>query len=189
MHICRAPGDVVFSSLNPAEDIVIIDENVLGTPESPAQFDTEGFRRFLSAGGRALVLAQGTLDPLGLGVNLTDHASTMAFPLAPNHPLLAGLEPTDFKWWADGHYISRREVIREGRNGLELHLVTGGFNALAQGPFADLPFGDGHVVLMQLLAGSKRAAEPAAEILYKNAVSYLKNLPRKPAVYGQSVRD
>lgn len=182
MHICRAPGDVFFSSLNPAEDIVIIDENVLGTPESPAQFDTEGFRRFLSAGGRALVMAQGTLDPLGLGVNLTDHASTMAFPLAPNHPLLAGLEPTDFKWWADGHYISRREVIREGRNGLELHLVTGGFNALAQGPFADLPFGDGHVVLMQLLAGSKRVAEPAAEILYKNAVSYLKNLPRKPAV-------
>ena len=182
VHVYRAPGDVGFASLDPSADIVIVAENVLGTPESPARFDADGFRQFLTAGGRALVLAQNTLDPLGLGVNLTDHASTMAFPLAMNHPLLAGLEPADFKWWADGHYISRREIIREGRNGLEALLVTGGFSSLAQGPFADLPFGDGHVVLMQLLAGSKRAAEPAAEILCRNAVSYMKSLPHKHAV-------
>ena len=179
VHRYRAPGDVDFASLNPETDIVIVAENVLGTPERPAQFDSDGFRRFLTTGGRALVLAQDTLDPLGLGVNLTDHPSTMAFPLAMNHPLLAGLEPADFKWWADGHYISRREIIREGRNGLEALLVTGGFSALAQGPLADLPFGDGHAVLMQLLAGSRRTAEPAAEILYRNAVSYLKAIPRK----------
>jgi hypothetical protein len=182
VHIYRAPGDMDFTSLNPASDVVVIAEDVLGKPESPAEFDADGFRRFLTAGGRALVLAQDTLDPLGLGVNLTDHPSTMAFPLAPNHPLLAGLEPSDFKWWADGHYISRREIIREGRNGLEALLVTGGFSALAQTPFADLPYGDGHVVLMQLLAGSKRTDEPAAEILYRNALSYLDNLPRKHAV-------
>jgi len=179
--VCRSAGDVDFASLNPAEAIVVIAENVLGTPTEPAEFDTDGFRRFLIAGGRALVLAQDTLDPLGLGVNLTDHPSTMAFPLATAHPLLAGLEPADFKWWANGHYISRREIIREGRNGLEALLVTGGFSALAQTPFADLPFGDGHVVLMQLLAGSKHADEPAAEILLRNAVSRLKGLPRKHA--------
>lgn len=182
VHIYRTPGDVDFAALDPSADIAVIDEDVLGTPESPARFDADGFRRFLAAGGRALVLAQNTLDPLGLGVNLTDHASTMAFPLAMNHPLLAGLAPDDFKWWADGHYISRREIIREGRNGLEALLVTGGFNSLAQGPYADLPFGDGHVALMQLLAGSRRAAEPAAEILYRNAISYLKSLPHKSAV-------
>ena len=182
VHVYHAPGDFDFASLDPAADIVVVAENVLGTPENPAQFDADGFRRFLTEGGRALVLAQDTLDPLGLGVNLTDHASTMAFPLAANHPMLAGLEPADFKWWADGHYISRREIIREGRNGLEALLVTGGFSALAQGPLADLPFGDGHAVLMQLLAGSKRANEPVAEILCRNAVSYLKSLPRKHAV-------
>ena len=179
--VCHARGDINFAALDPASDLVVVAEDVLGTPEKPADFDTDGFRRFLTAGGRALVLAQDTLDPLGLGVNLTDHPSTMAFPLATNHPLLAGLEPADFKWWADGHYISRREIIREGRNGLEALLVTGGFSALAQTPFADLPFGDGHVVLMQLLAGSKRANEPAAEILYRNALSYLSALPRRHA--------
>jgi len=180
--VYRAPGDLDFAALDPAETVVVIAENVLGTPESPAPFDADGFRRFLTAGGRALVLAQETLDPLGLGVNLKDHPSTMAFPLATDHPLLAGLEPADFKWWADGHYISRREIVREGRNGLEAFLVTGGFSALAQTPFADLPFGDGHAVLMQLLAGSKRRAEPAAEILCRNAVSYLNSLPRKHSV-------
>lgn len=179
VFVYHAPGDLDFVSLDPAESVVVIAENVLGTPTAPATFDTEGFKRFLTAGGRALVLAQETLDPLGLGVNLTDHPSTMAFPLAANHPLLAGLEPADFKWWADGHYISKREIVREGRNGLEALLVTGGFSALAQTPFADLPFGDGHAVLMQLLAGSKRASEPAAEILIRNAVSHLKDLPRK----------
>jgi len=188
--VYRAPGDVDFSSLNPAESIVVIEENTLGTPTEPAEFDTDGFRRFLTSGGRALVMAQDTLDPLGLGINLTDHPSTMAFPLATDHPLLAGLEPADFKWWADGHYISNREIVREGRNGLEALLVTGGFSALAQTPFADLPFGDGHVVLMQLLAGGKRADEPAAEILVRNAVSYLENLPRKsPAKVRLSVSD
>ena len=179
VFVYRSPGDVDFASLVPGESIVVIEENVLGTPTEPAAFDTEGFKRFLTAGGRALVLAQDTLDPLGLGVNLTDHPSTMAFPLAMEHPLLAGLESADFKWWADGHYISRREIVREGRNGLEALLVTGGFSALAQTPFADLPFGNGHAVLMQLLAGSKRASEPAAEILIGNAVSYLENIPRK----------
>ena len=183
VHVCRTPGDGMdFSSLDPAADIVVIEENVLGTPERPAQFDTDGFRRFLAEGGRALVLAQETLEPLGLGVNLKDHPSTMAFPLAAEHPLLAGLEPADFKWWADGHYISRREIVREGRNGLEALLVTGGFSALAQTPFADLPFGNGHAVLMQLLAGSRRSSEPAAEILCRNALSYLKDLPRKHSV-------
>jgi hypothetical protein len=179
VFVYRAPGDVDFASLNPAADIVVIEENVLGTPTEPAAFDTKGFTDFLNAGGRALVLAQDTLDPLGLGVNLTDHPSTMAFPLAMDHPLLAGLEPADFKWWADGHYISKREIVREGRNGLEALLVTGGFSALAQTPFADLPFGNGHVVLMQLLAGGKRANEPAAEILLENAISYLDGLPRE----------
>ena len=179
MLVYRSPEDIDFASLDPVADIVVIDENTLGTPTDPANFDTDGFRRFLKAGGRALVLAQDTLDPLGLGVNLTDHPSTMAFPLAMNHPLLAGLEPADFKWWADGHAISRREIIREGRNGLEALLVTGGFSALAQTPFADLPFGDGHVVLMQLLAGGKRADEPAAEILVRNAIAYLEKLPRR----------
>lgn len=178
--IYRSPGDVDFDSLNPAEAVVIVAENVLGTPTEPAEFDADGFQNFLKSGGRALVLSQETLDPLRLGVNLTDHPSTMAFPLATNHPLLAGLEPADFKWWADGHYISRREIVREGRNGLEAHLVTGGFSALAQSPLADLPFGDGHVVLMQLLTGEKRADEPAAEILLRNAVSYLKGLQRRP---------
>ena len=171
-------GDVDFASLDPVKTIVVVEENVLGTPTEPAKFDTEGFRQFLTAGGRVLVLAQDTLDPLGLGINLTDHPSTMAFPLAMDHPLLAGLEPADFKWWADGHYISRREIVREGRNGLEALLVTGGFSALAQTPFADLPVGDGHAVLMQLLAEKKRADDPAAEILYRNALSYLSELPR-----------
>ena len=178
--VYSSPGSLDFRSLDPAETVVVITENALGTHTEPAEFDADGFKTFLAAGGRALVLAQDTLDPLELGVNLTDHPSTMAFPLAMNHPLLAGLEESDFKWWADGHYISRREIIREGRNGLEAHLVTGGFSALAQSPLADLPFGAGHVVLMQLLAGEKRATEPAAEILLRNAVSYLKKLDGTP---------
>ena len=190
LFVYRSFGDVDFASLDPAQSIVVIEENVLGTPTEPTRFDADGFKSFLEAGGRALVLAQETLDPLGLGVNLTDHASTMAFPLSMAHPLLAGLEPADFKWWADGHYVSRREIVREGRNGLEALLVTGGFSALAQTPLADLPFGDGHVVLMQLLAGSKRAVEPAAEILIRNAVSCLRMLPRKtPAKVRVSASD
>ena len=173
--VYNGPGDKLdFGSLDPASSVVVIGSGALGTVGKPAPFDAGGFRKYLIAGGRALVLAQDTLDPLGLGVNLTDHPSTMAFPLAQNHPLLAGVAADDFKWWAAGHYISRREIVREGRNGLEAMLVTGGFRGLAQTPLADLPFGDGHVVLMQLLAGEKRGEEPVADILCRNALAYLR---------------
>lgn len=135
-------------------------------------FDGESFRRFLQNGGRAVVLEQTTLAPLGLGVDLVEHPSTMTFPLDPDHPVLRGLAPGDLEFWRGDNYVSRYEIRRSGALGLRAIAVSGGSASLAQGPIAEMAVGRGHVVFLQCLAGEKRAVDPAAGQLIRNALSY-----------------
>lgn len=179
--------------LNPGKDILLIDAGAL-TPEARrtdipvlgAQgFDAVAFQNFLKQGGRAVVLEQETLAPLGLGVDLIDYASTMAFPISESHPLWKGLGPDGLKFWADDNFIAKKQIRRNGRAGLGAVAVSGGENGLAQGPVFELPFGKGRVVFLQALVREKMAKEPAAQILLQNAIDRLAALPdgtEKPLV-------
>jgi len=174
-------GRLDFSALAPEKDILLIAGNALGDrramPDWPAiggiDFDAVGLHGFLKQGGRAVVMEQTTLAPLGLGLDLVDHASTMAFPLAISHPVLKGLRPDDLKLWAGGHYVAEKQVRRPASGGATAIAVTGGINALDQAPVVELPLGQGSILLLQLLVGSKMALDPAAFRVLQNAIDYI----------------
>ena len=177
---------VVLSSLSdltdfsPTESILIIAPNTLKKNKA-ADKAIVGIKRpeqrelhsFLKQGGRAIVLEQDSLDELSLGIPLVNHSSTMTFPTGGNHPILKGLSAEDFKFWRGDHYVSRSEMTRPERSGARTLLVSGGDNNLAQGPLVEIPFGKGTVILCQALVGEKLLTEPAAGMLFSNAVSYL----------------
>jgi len=127
---------------------------------------------FLARGGRLLVLEQDSFGGIFPGVNLVEHAATMAFPVGPDS-LLRGIGPNDLKFWHPGHYVSRRAIRRPGSGGARSPVVTGNRDALDLAPVIDLPVGPGRVVLVQLLAGEKLATEPAAGRLIQNALDSL----------------
>jgi hypothetical protein len=136
-------------------------------------------RAFLLAGGRALFLEQESLDGLSLGVELVEHASTMVFPTALDHPFLAGLTEADLRFWAGDHYVSRREVRRPTCGGALPLLVSGGAQSLSQSALLDGVYGAGRVVFCQALVGTKLDTEPAARRLLQNLLDGL--APPRPS--------
>ena len=170
------------AKLDPARDLILIAPYALADPpdaggakvpvvgrEAPGRNE---FTAFLARGGRALVMEQATLAPILPGLELVDHASTMAFPVGPD-PVLAGLGADDFKFWRPGHYVSRREIRRPETGGARTLVVSGGREMLDQGPVVDLPVGAGRLILLQALCGEKLGTEPAARRLFRNALDVL----------------
>jgi len=150
---------------------------ISGAPTSAADL-----LAFLRRGGRALVLDQHTLAPLGLDFDLVDHNSTMTFPLRQSHPILKGLIPDDLLYWAPDNYVTKREIARPASHGARAVTVSGGQDALAQSPIIESPVGQGWLVVMQALAAEKRSIEPTAQVMLQNAVDYLAAMPRYKAL-------
>ncbi|MBN2450171.1 MAG: hypothetical protein JXR77_07260, partial [Lentisphaeria bacterium] len=128
---------------------------------------------FLGRGGRALVLEQSTYDGIPLGVSLLDHASTLTFLQAADHPLFDGLEADDGMFWRGDHYVSRREFRRPTAGGIRALLVSGGERCLDQSPLLEVPAGAGSALLVQALVGTKMSTEPAARRILQNALDVL----------------
>lgn len=149
------------------------------------RFDTAAFLNFVNRGGRAVVLEQSTLAPLGLGLDLIEHAATMTFAIDPNHPLLKGLDAQSLKHWRGDHYVSRYEIVRPGHGGGRGVVVSGGERSLRQGPVVEMPAGEGYVVLLQALVGQKRGDEPAAGRLLQNAINYVATMDQ--AAKGKTI--
>ncbi len=163
----------------PQKTILLIAPTALGgtqasdiTTIGAKQFNTAAFLDYANRGGRVVVLEQTTLAPLGLGLELIEHAATMTFAIDPDHPLLQGIDADSLKHWHPDHYVSRYEIVRPGHGGGRGVLVSGGERSLRQGPVAEMPVGKGYVVLLQALAGEKKSIEPAADRLLQNAVDY-----------------
>lgn len=136
------------------------------------KFDTERFVDFVQRGGYVLVQEQNDLSALGLGVKLTDYASTMTFPINPNDRLFSGLTSDDLKFWGKDMIASRRQIVRSTANGLRLMAVSGGARSLACGPIAQQRFGLGRVIYLQMET-AKVDEEPAAAQLLANALADL----------------
>jgi hypothetical protein len=162
-------------------DVLVIAPRALGGPKPDAKVpvvgadsrDTEALRNYLLRGRHVLCLEQDSLDALGLGVGLVDHASTMTFSVAPGHPVLEGISADDLKFWRGDHYVTRREVRRPTGHGARALVVSGGASSLDQAPIVELPVGKGTLLLCQALVGEKLGREPVADRLFRNAVGYL----------------
>jgi len=139
-------------------------------------FDTTRFVNYLKSGGRVVVLEQKTLAPLGLGLNLTDHRSTMTFPLDPENPIVKGLEPDDLKFWRSDNYVTTRQIARPTKGGARAVIVSGGADSIDLAPIVEMRVGKGDVILIQALAGEKWDVDPAAGIIIHNAIHYLASM-------------
>lgn len=174
-----------LAALDPARTILVVAPGILrekeqAVPVAGRPGRAARLRAYLRRGGRALVLAQETFAGLARGITPVDHASTMTFPVAAAHPLLAGLREDDFRFWRGDHYVSRTEIRRPARSGGIAPVVSGGSNAVAQGPIVDVPMGQGVAILCQAVVGEKLDTEPAARRLFVNALRYLSGY-RPPA--------
>jgi len=142
---------------------------------------------FLNRGGRALVLEQTNYDGVPLGVSLVDHASTLTFLQAADHPVLKGFGKDDVKFWRGDNYVTQREFLRPTAGGVKPLLVSGGESSLAQSPLVEVPTGAGAALLLQTLTGAKLDTEPAARQLLQNALDYLADRgPRGPRTVALS---
>ncbi len=167
-----------LADLDSARTVLVVAPGVLrekeeAVPVAGRPGGADLLRAYLLRGGRALILAQETFAGLARGITTVDHASTMTFPVAAGHPLLDGLREDDFRFWRGDHYVSRKEIRRPARSGGIVPVVSGGTNAVAQGPIVDLPVGGGIAILCQALVGEKLDTEPAARRLFSNALDYL----------------
>lgn len=159
-----APEALSPQPISGQEEVAVIGAN---------HFDTAAFLAFLKRGGRALVLEQTTLTPLGLNLSLTDHASTLTFPVRESHPLLAGLKAEDLRYWRSDNFVTHQEIVRPAALGARAITVSGGPDALNQAPIVEMCVGAGRLLLIQALAGTKRETDPAAQRLLQNALDTL----------------
>ncbi len=173
-----APGDAARTLLVVAPNALDIGAAAGGGGEAlPIVGPSTGaLATYLLAGGRALVLEQ-TRPREMLGLELVQHASTMAFLVDAAHPVLAGLDADAFKFWRGDHYVSRAELRRPQRGGGRALVVSGGAAELDQGPVIELPYGAGRALWLQALVGEKFTSEPAARRLLQNSLDYLARPP------------
>jgi hypothetical protein len=182
-----------LESIDPAIDVLAIGQEALPSDEPgepvigrtpPARAAIE---RLLARGGRILVLWQEAYPEGLFGVSLTEHQSTMTFPVAPSHPALAGTEPADLKFWRGDHLVSAHEPARPARGGT-LPIVTSGSAAgIDHAPLLERPVGPGCVIHCQLKLVEKHDKEPAAARILGNLLQYLAEYrprPPKTAVIG-----
>jgi len=136
---------------------------------------------FVAAGGKVLVLAQSVLpDWLPCAVQVDrGRAATMSYPRHPGHPLLEGiaLDGRDLCWWRGDHLVSRGLLRKPQAGNFRIITEAGGRGGLLWSPLLELPSGRGCWLLCQYLADEKLGAEPVAQRLLQNMLSYAATYP------------
>ncbi|HEX8235313.1 MAG TPA: carbohydrate-binding domain-containing protein [Abditibacteriaceae bacterium] len=136
-----------------------------------------GLRQFLArrvaAGGRVLVLEQGSDANEWLPVQLSDQGSTMAFPQMPSHPVLKGFTKEDLRWWRGDNMVSHHEAVRPAGGAMKPLVVTGSAQGLSHAPLLEVPQGRGAWMICQLRVTSKIGVEPMAHLLLGRLLSYM----------------
>lgn len=170
-----------LTDADPETDLLVVGPKAFAAPPNVSSRAVIGYRNedsgflraFLQRGGRVLVMEQDSLAQLSLGASLVTHVSTMTFPVAGEHPMLAGLNAEGFQFWRDNHYVSTRQILRPQAYGGKALLVSGGENSTIQSPLVEMRFGRGLLMLCQMLVGAKSGLEPAADRIVNNALTYL----------------
>jgi hypothetical protein len=131
-----------------------------------------GLVGFVRRGGRALLLAQTEAHvPLG-PIRFVPRQSTLAFPLAAQHPVLASLAADDLRFWAPGHIVAEAQLSR-AMCGLRSLVVSGAASGLDYTALAEGQIGAGVLVACGLRIPEVPEDEPAAAVLLDNLLQYL----------------
>lgn len=111
----------------------------------------------------------------------TGHDATLAHVLATNHPMLAGLNSEDFKYWPNGHRVSGQDFYKPESDGAIALLATGGRIGLAWSPLMFVPSGKGWFLLSQLDLLEQWDNHPAPSRLLSNVLKMADDTANKPA--------
>ncbi len=161
------------------------------SPATPAA-TVDSIRNWVREGGTALVTGGQWFHPPWLpyhnhpthGIENFWVRATMGFVRAPHHPVMRGMQPEDFKWWAPDHLI----VGDAGGNftkpfaGFATVLVdTGGRNrGLGDAPLVEFPDGQGSTIVNLLLLFEKLDQAPVARALLQNILDYAASARDRP---------
>ncbi|MBM9507243.1 glycoside hydrolase family 2 protein [Actinacidiphila acididurans] len=143
--------------------------------------------QFVAAGGQVLVLAQSALPQILPWPQFTvGTPQTITHPVAPHHPVLAGLDADDLRWWQTPNELAVSTLLLKPRFGSLLSLADAG-PALAASALAEARYGNGRYLLCQYPVVAAQAAEPIAAKLLGNLLRALADRPaatRTTAVLG-----
>jgi hypothetical protein len=157
-----------------------------------ATFDAAPLLAFAEAGGRVLVMEQQGAVPEWLPVRLTTnlgHHSFAAFPRAPGHPVLAGLSAEAFSFWrGPGARVSADNYWKPRGSNLVSIIDTGTIGGYLTTALAELPLGQGSILLSQVELTSNLGVEPVADMLMDNLLRYSTVTPFRTVNGGLSAK-
>ncbi len=165
----------------PELDVLIIGTGAFDPEEQPALAigevppERQVLTDFVTHGGRILVLRQDTYPESWFDVTLTEHESTMTFPLCTDHTVLRGIEPGDLKFWRGDHMVSSHEIVRPTKGGCTPIVVSGSKQGIHHSPLLERRIGRGAIIHSQLKLVEKAGKEPTADLLLVNILQYLSN--------------
>lgn len=141
-------------------------------PEVGSGSVDEQWRDFTAGGGWVLVLDQTnypTWMPGGLQVQI--HGASFAFP-NPHHPVTAGLESADLRWWADDHRVVMNALEIPAGGNFRVLASVGSTRGLAQAAAVEVPMGSGGVLCSQWPLVTRFDVEPLAGVLLQRLLDY-----------------
>ena len=178
----------------PAGGSLIIGKDALRQPpQGPWREQVDAFVR---NGGKVLILEQSDPpDCLPTPLAQAKKArSTISFPRAADHPILAGLGEAELRWWyagdggADDHFVSSNNY-RKPLDGNCIPIVDiGTMDGMLESPFIEefsgKPNGSpggGSYLLCQMMLTDKALTAPPARIMLQNILNYM----AAPATYRE----
>ncbi|MCC7495179.1 MAG: hypothetical protein IT204_22715 [Fimbriimonadaceae bacterium] len=163
------PHRVVESleAVTPTAPLLLLGRNSLTAREATSS----RLAAWAAAGKRVIVLEQDhPLRYQGLPAEMEATASDgrLAFPEDLGHPLLRGLQPPDFFTWAPDERVYRNAYAKPTRGAKSL--VQAG-PRLQHSLLAEVPCGQGLLLVCQMLVAEKLAASPVAAQLLLNLLT------------------
>jgi hypothetical protein len=143
--------------------------------KGPMPAEQQAMQRFVSAGGRVLLLPQQQvgLVPADVSFEKRNYAS-MGFVVASGHPVMQGLKDRDFAMWNPGHLVAKG-LYRAPSRGNFLPLVECYHMdpVLVWSPLWELYLGKGSILVVQLPLLADVDTEPMAAQMWRRLLGYM----------------
>ncbi|MDP7130353.1 MAG: hypothetical protein QF437_07685, partial [Planctomycetota bacterium] len=147
--------------------------------------DREQAFSWIRRGGRALILGQKE-DIEELPLRLNRFSNTRSHLIAPSHPIMKGLSPSDFSYWGDDHWIAHSSYSKPLDGSFQVLCETGDELGLGLTPLVEVDEGRGSILYCSLLVAEKLAQQPVAARLLENILMW-GALPLRPELKAGAI--